>query len=122
MAVAENGYETQVTPKVDVYSFGVLLLELLTGKQPLDPSFGEFEHIVPWVLATMKQNGPNLNDDVFDSTLLDTATDVQKEQMFQVLKIAIVCTKDIPSERLTMTHVLEILGMSRVIACSPLCN
>ncbi|CAM6018806.1 unnamed protein product [Sphagnum balticum] len=118
----ENGYETQVTPKVDVYSFGVLLLELLTGKQPLDPSFGEFEHIVPWVLATMKQNGPNLNDDVFDSTLLDTATDVQKEQMFQVLKIAIVCTKDIPSERLTMTHVLEILGMSRVIACSPLCN
>ncbi|CAK9212501.1 unnamed protein product [Sphagnum troendelagicum] len=118
----ENGYETQVTPKVDVYSFGVLLLELLTGKQPLDPSFGEFEHIVPWVLATMKQNGPNLNDDVFDSTLLDTATDVQKEQMFQVLKIAIVCTKDIPSKRLTMTHVLEILGMSRVNACSPLCN
>jgi hypothetical protein len=97
-------------------------LSFLRGKQPLDPSFGEFEHIIPWVLATMKQNGPNFNDDVFDSTLLDTTTYVQKEQMFQVLKIAIVCTKDIPSKRLTMTHVLEILRMSRIIACSILCN
>lgn len=55
--VAEYGYGGQVTPKVDVYSFGVVLLELLTGKQPIDPSFCESEHIIPWVLSTIGQNG-----------------------------------------------------------------
>jgi hypothetical protein len=45
---------------------------------PLDHSFGKFEHIKLWVLARMKQNNPNLNDDVFDSMLHDMTIDLQK--------------------------------------------
>ncbi|CAK9867067.1 unnamed protein product [Sphagnum jensenii] len=101
----EYGYGGQVTAKVDVYSFGVVLLELLTGKQPIDPSFCESEHIIPWVLSTIGQNGLTFNDNVLDPRLLDTSTNLQKAQMFHVLKIALLCTKTAPSDRLTMVQV-----------------
>jgi hypothetical protein len=76
MNLAKNGYGVHVTPKVDVYNSGVLLLELLVRKWSHDPIVVEFEHIVPSVLATMKQNGPNLNDDVFNSMLHDMTIDL----------------------------------------------
>ncbi|CAM6063020.1 unnamed protein product [Sphagnum tenellum] len=109
----EYGYGGQVTPKVDVYSFGVVLLELLTGKQPIDPSFCESEHIIPWVLSTIWQNGLTFDDNVLDPRLLDTSTNLQKAQMFHVLKIALLCTKTAPSDRLTMVEVVEFLRRSQ---------
>jgi serine/threonine protein kinase len=113
--VAEYGYGGQVTPKVDVYSFGVVLLELLTGKQPIDPSFSESEHIIPWVLSTIGQNGLTFDDDVLDPRLLDTSTSLQKAQMFHVLKVALLCTKNAPLDRLTMVQVVEFLRRSRYL-------
>jgi hypothetical protein len=72
---------------------------------PLDPSFGKFEHIILWVLARMKQNNPNLNDDVFDSMFHDMTMDLQKTNI-RSTPITIVCTKDAPSNKLTMTQVV----------------
>lgn len=33
----EYAYSMEVTEKGDIYSFGVVLLELVTGKQPIQP-------------------------------------------------------------------------------------
>ncbi len=45
---------------------------------PLDLSYGKFEHVILWVLAKMKQNNPNLNDDVFDSMFHDNRSTKDK--------------------------------------------
>ena len=49
MYVTEYGYTMKVDEKTDIYSYGVVLLELITGKTPLDPAFGESVDIVEWV-------------------------------------------------------------------------
>jgi len=119
--VAEYGFGTTVTPKVDVYSYGVLLLELLTGKQAVDPSFGDYMHIVAWVRARVQQSGSlsqktvgaNVGEDIFDPKLLHTTNNDQKVHMLRVLRIAMRCARETPADRPTMREVVEMLRTSR---------
>ncbi|KAF5732472.1 hypothetical protein HS088_TW18G01167 [Tripterygium wilfordii] len=48
------------TTKGDVYSYGVILLELLSGKRPIDPSeFGDDNNLVGWAKQLHKENRSN---------------------------------------------------------------
>ena len=105
MAVTEYAYSPRATTKCDVYSFGVILMELLTGKKPVEAEFGENRNIVFWVSNKIEGKDGARPIDVFDPRLSISF----KDDMIKVLRIAIRCTYKAPSSRPTMKDVVELL-------------
>ncbi|WOL03601.1 hypothetical protein Cni_G12321 [Canna indica] len=97
----ELAYSAKVTEKSDTYSFGVVLLELITGRNPTDPHF-EGQDIVSWVTTSL--GGQNLVE-IYDPMVSVFA----EESMGKMLKIAIHCTSKLPSSRPTMREVVNML-------------
>ncbi|KAJ0521595.1 putative protein kinase RLK-Pelle-LRR-XI-1 family [Helianthus annuus] len=95
----EYGYTYKVTEKSDIYSFGVVLMELVTGKKPVESEFGESKDIVYWVHNEMRSN-----DDMI--SLVDPSI---SEDAVKMLSIAIRCTMKLPELRPSMRIVVKML-------------
>lgn len=95
--------------KSDVYSYGVVLLELLTGKMPLDPAFGDID-IVDWVRKKIRDN--TAPDEALDPSIAGQCKYVQ-EEMLLVLRIALLCTAKLPKDRPSMRDILTMLGEAK---------
>jgi serine/threonine protein kinase len=93
-----------------VYSYGVVLLELLTGKEPShDPSYGEALDIVAWVRESMHVNEGRLSESVLDPALLHSTDSAVTVEMLCVQEIALLCTQKNPADRPTMRDVESML-------------
>ncbi|EOY28155.1 HAESA-like 1 isoform 2 [Theobroma cacao] len=101
IAPAEYAYTLRVNEKSDIYSFGVVILELVTGRLPIDPEYGE-KDLVKWVCTTLDQKGV---DHVLDSKL----DPCFKEEICKVLNIGLLCTSPLPINRPSMRRVVKML-------------
>lgn len=104
---AEYGYSLKITEKSDVYSYGIVLLEVLTGMEPMDPRMPEGKHIVTWVYEELRTKLRDFTCIVDQQLLLQSST--QAEEMLQVLGIALLCVNPCPDERPTMRDVIAML-------------
>ena len=78
-------------------------MELITGKKPVEPEFGEGKNITYWVSNKVDTKEGAL--EVLDNQLSGSFRD----EMIQVLRIAIRCTYKSPARRPTMKEVVQSL-------------
>eukprot|EP01018_Ginkgo_biloba_P006931 Gb_21147 [translate_table: standard] len=101
----EYGQSWKATTRGDVYSYGVILLELLTGKEPTGMEFkeGEGGNLVGWVWHMIKTEQAEETLDPYISC------GPWNSQMMQVLHLATLCTSEDPIKRPTMLDVVKLL-------------
>jgi serine/threonine protein kinase len=97
----------RATTKGDVYSYGVVLLELLTGKRPTDESFLENgTRLVTWVRETMEEKR---EEHAMDEALLKLHHQLPTEEVRLVFSVADKCLDSDPANRPTMAQVVKML-------------
>jgi len=117
-----SGMSDQVSTQGDVYSYGVLLLELLTGNRPTDDMFEDgvvlrkfvemafpdriLEIVDPQVFLLEKgKGGSSLNR--------STASELLQEFLLPMFAIGLWCCRETPSSRPQMTNVVTELHAIR---------
>ncbi|KAK3034908.1 hypothetical protein RJ639_034150 [Escallonia herrerae] len=101
----------RATEKTDVYSFGVLVLEVVSGKRPTDASFIEKGlNIVGWLNFLVSENRQR---EIVDSQ----CEGVQAETLDALLSVAIQCVSSGPEDRPTMHRVVQILESEVMTPC-----
>jgi serine/threonine protein kinase len=103
---AEYGYTLKVDQKSDIYSYGVVLMELITGRRAVEPEFGEGQDIVGWVREKIRSNTVEFLDPNVGGAHV-------REEMLLVLRIAVLCTAKAPRDRPSMREVIAMLGEAK---------
>ncbi|XP_062214546.1 LRR receptor-like serine/threonine-protein kinase RPK2 [Phragmites australis] len=100
----EYAMTCRVSDKADVYSYGVVLLELISDKKALDPSFSPYGNgfnIVAWACMLLHKGRAR---EFFIEGLWDVAP---HDDLVEILHLGIKCTVDSLSFRPTMKQVVR---------------
>ncbi|KAJ0242802.1 LRR receptor-like serine/threonine-protein kinase RPK1 [Hirschfeldia incana] len=100
----EYAMTCRVSEKADVYSYGIVILELISDKRALDPSFSSHENgfnIVSWAHMMLSQGKAK---EVFTKGLWENGP---QDDLVEVLHLALKCTVDSLSIRPTMKQAVK---------------
>ncbi|KAI3687485.1 hypothetical protein L1987_81182 [Smallanthus sonchifolius] len=99
----ELAQSMRLSDKCDVYSFGVILLELVTGRKPVE-SLGGTEVVVlcEYVRGLIERGNAS---ECFDRSL----NDFVDNELIQVMKLGLICTSESLLRRPSMAEVVQVL-------------
>lgn len=111
--VVEYGLGSKTTTKGDVYSFGILVLEMVTGKRPTNDMFVDGLNLHNWVKNSRQENV----EEVVDSPMVRASQDLprKRKKIWEVsikslIELGLRCAQDSPSSRPNMLEAAIVLN------------
>jgi serine/threonine protein kinase len=97
----------KITEKCDVYGFGVLVLEVLTGRRPVEYLEDDVVVLCDLVRSALEEGRP---EDCIDPRL---CSEFPMDEALPIIKLGLVCTSQVPSNRPDMGEVVSMLELVR---------
>ncbi|XP_065635427.1 receptor kinase-like protein Xa21 [Quercus suber] len=118
----EYGLGSEVSTKGDVYSYGILLLEMIIGKRPTNSVFEGGLNLHNYASMAL----PNGVMEVVDPKLLNNVDEVLgnhngslankiNECLISMVKVGVACSKELPQERWDISKAISELHLVRYI-------
>ncbi|KAM0072640.1 putative protein kinase RLK-Pelle-LRR-XII-1 family [Helianthus debilis subsp. tardiflorus] len=101
-APPEYGLGSEVSTSGDIYSYGILLLEMMTGKKPVDPVFEEGLTLHSYARNALA-DGSVLQ--IMDPLLLNE--DVDEKGLISLVEIGVQCSSESPQDRMNIGTVVH---------------
>ncbi|PPD67931.1 hypothetical protein GOBAR_DD35196 [Gossypium barbadense] len=118
-APPEYGMGSELSRNGDVYSYGILLLEMLTGKRPTNERFTEGLSLHNFVKTALPDRVVEIIDPILlqesvrggivaDITLNENnlGNDIHLQCLNSIFEIGLTCSTESPSERMDMSNVI----------------
>ncbi|KAG6388154.1 hypothetical protein SASPL_153353 [Salvia splendens] len=107
LSLSKYGSQGLITTTVDIYSYGVLLMEMLSRRKPTDEMFSGELSLRRWISEAF----PNSVLQILDNEMLDKVDEearvVFRPFLTSAIELALECTADLPEERPSITYVLN---------------
>ncbi|KAJ0930039.1 putative protein kinase RLK-Pelle-LRR-XII-1 family [Helianthus annuus] len=104
------GLESEMTSNGDIYSFGILVLEAMTGKHPTDDIFNEDLCLHKFASMALLDNVI----DIIDVNILNLYQEYNEENAKKIeecltltIKIGVACSVDSPTQRMDVKKVMR---------------
>ncbi|WJX61449.1 non-specific serine/threonine protein kinase [Trifolium repens] len=119
-APPEYGMGSQISTYGDMYSFGVLLLEMLTGRRPADEMFEDGQNLHMFVENSFPNNliqilDPHLLPRNEEATIEDgnigSFTPISEKCLVSLFRIGLACSVESPKDRMNIVDVTRELSL-----------
>jgi serine/threonine protein kinase len=112
---------SEVSTCGDMYSFGILMLEMLTGRRPTQEIFKDGQNLHNFVANSFPDNLGNIWDPYLLSRDAEVAEDGNnenpipaiKECLVSLFRIGLICSMESPKERMNIVDVTRELNIIR---------